>query len=186
MPRLEHKYHVVLTDEARAELEAITRMHTVGAAKLRRAKILLMSADGCTDMEISDEVGLCERQVVRVRQKFVKSGVQPALTRATRKDAGVPKVIDGRAEAQLVTIACSTPPEGRDHWTLQMLCGEMKRQKIVKSVCPETVRQALKKTSFVLGPPSDSASPKKIEPASSSGWNRSSMSTKKRTTKSIR
>jgi hypothetical protein len=186
MPRLEHKYHVVLTAEVRAELEAITRMHTVGAAKLRRAKILLMSADGDTDMEISEEVGLCERQVVRVRQKFVKSGVQPALTRATRKDAGVPKVIDGRAEAQLITIACSTPPEGRDHWTLQMLCGEMKRLKIVKSVCPETVRQALKKTNFVLGLPSASASPKRIEPASSSGWKRSSTSTKNHTTKSVR
>lgn len=34
MPRLEHKYHVLLTDDA--ELESITRMHTVGAAKLRR------------------------------------------------------------------------------------------------------------------------------------------------------
>jgi hypothetical protein len=186
MPRLEHKHHVVLTAEARAELEAITRMHTVGAAKLRRAKILLMSADGCTDLEISEDVGLCERQVVRVRQKFVKSGVQPALTRATRKDAGVPKVIDGRAEAQLITIACSTPPTGRDHWTLQLLCTEMKRLKVVKSVCPETVRKTLKKTNFVPGPPSDSASPKKIEPVSSSGWKRSSMSTKKRTTKSIR
>ncbi len=30
MPRLEHKYHVVLTDESRADLEAITRMHSVG------------------------------------------------------------------------------------------------------------------------------------------------------------
>ena len=186
MPRLEHKYHVVLSDEARVELAAITRMHSVGAAKLRRAKILLMSDAGFTDADISEEVGLCERQVVRIRQKFVKSGVQPALTRATRKDAGIPKVIDGRAEAQLITIACSTPPTGRDHWTLQLLCTEMKRLKVVKSVCPETVRKALKKTNFVPGPPSDSASPKKIEPVSSSGWKRSSMSTKKRTTKSIR
>jgi hypothetical protein len=157
-------------------------MQTVGAAKLRRAKILLMSSDGYTDQEICEEVGLCERQVVRIRQKFVKSGVQPALTRATRKDAGVPKVIDGRAEAQLITIACSTPPAGRDHWTLQMLCGEMKRQKIVKSVCCETVRQALKKTNFALGPPSASASPRKTEPGSSRGWKKSSTSIKKRTT----
>ena len=73
MPRLEPKYQVVLTAEIRTELEAITRMHTVGAAKLRRAKILLLSADGCTDQDISKEVGLCERQAVRIRQKFVKS-----------------------------------------------------------------------------------------------------------------
>ena len=186
MPRLEHKYQVVLTADVRTELEAITRMQTVGAAKLRRAKILLMSADDCTDQEISEEVGLCERQVVRIRQKFVKSGVQPTLTRATRKDAGVPKVIDGRAEAQLITIACSTPPTGRDHWTLQLLCDEMKRHQVVKSVCPETVRQALKKTNFVLGQPHGSASPKKTAPASSSGWKRSSTFTRKNTMKSGR
>jgi putative transposase len=186
MPRLEHKYHVVLTADARLELEAITRMHCVGAAKLRRAKILLMSADGDTDAEIAEEVGLCERQIVRIRQKFVKSGVQPTLTRVIRKDAGIPKVIDGRVEAQLVLIACSTPPEGRDHWTLQMLCGELKRQKIVKSVCCETVRTALKKTNFAHGKQNASASRKKTEPGSSSGWKKSSTSTKKRTTNSSR
>lgn len=186
MPQLEHKYRVVLTAETRAELEAITRMQSVGAAKFRRAKILLMSADGCTDMEISEDVGLCERQVVRIRQKFVKSGVHSTLVRTTRKDAGIPKVIDGRAEAQLITIACSSPPEGRDHWTLQLLCTEMKRLKVVKSVCPETVRKTLKKTNFVLGPPSDSASPKKTEPASSSGWKRSSTSIKKSTMRNAR
>jgi hypothetical protein len=181
----------MLTVEVRAELEAITRKTSEGAAKLRRAKILLMADTGhvdggYTDAEIAEEVGLCERQVVRIRQKFVKSGVQPTLRRATRKDAGVSKVIDGRAEAQLITIACSTPPTGRDHWTLEMLCGEMKRQKIVKSVCCETVRKALKKTNFVLGPPSGSALPKKTEPASSSGWKKSSTSIKKRTTRNAR
>lgn len=176
----------MLTAEIRAELEAVTRMRSVGAAKLRRAKILLMSADGRTDMEISSEVGLCERQVVRIRQKFVKSGSQPTFTRTIRKDAGIPKVIDGRAEAQLITIACSTAPAGHDHWTLQLLCNEMKRLKVVKSVCPETVRKTLTKTGFVLGQPSASALPKPTERDSSHGWKKSSMSTRKRTTKSIR
>ena len=74
MPRSGHKYHVVLTVDGRAELEAITRMRSVGAARLRLARILLMSADGCTDLEISEEVGLCERQIVGIRQKFAKSG----------------------------------------------------------------------------------------------------------------
>src|SRR5688572_29569925 len=158
MPRLEHKYHVVLTSDARAELEAIARQTSVGAAKLRRAKILLMADQshpegGCADWEIAEEVGLCERQIVRIRQKFVKAGVQPTLTKAIRKDAGTRRAIDGRAEAQLITIACSTPPEGRDHRTLQLLCTELQRLKIVKSVCCETVRQVLRtypRTSVLL------------------------------------
>jgi len=185
------KFQVLLSPEVRSELEAVTRKTSAGAAKIRRAKILLMADEahadgGCADWEIAEEVGLCERQVVRIRQKFVKSGVQPTLTRATRSDANIPRAIDGRAEAQLVVIACSTPPTGRDHWTLQMLCDELKRLQVVKSVCCETVRQALKKTNFDLGKRNASASPKQIGRGSSRGWKRSSTSIKKRTTKSIR
>ena len=190
MPRSRHKYQVDLTAEARAELQAIARKTSAGAAKLRWAKILLMSDSGNpdggrSDAAIAAEVGLCERQVVRIRQKFVKLGVQPTLARATRCDAGASRAIDGRAEARLVAIACGTPPEGRDHWTLQLLCDEMKRLQIVKSVCPETVRRVLKKTNCVLGRPSGSASPKKTAPGSSRGCKKSSTSIRKRTTRSV-
>jgi Homeodomain-like domain len=150
------KYQVLLSPEARVELEALVRKSSAGVAKIRRAKILLLADaahpdGGYPDWEIAEEVGLCDRQVVRIRQKFVKSGVAPTLTRAVRSDTGTRRVIDGRAEAQLVTIACSTPPEGRDHWTLQMLCDELSRLRIVKSVCCETVRQILKKQTATLG-----------------------------------
>jgi hypothetical protein len=185
------KYQVLLAADARAELEAITRKSSAGAAKIRRAKILLLADEanpegGYADWEIADQVGICTRQVVRIRQKFVKEGVQPTLVRAARSDAGVPRAIDGRAEAQLITLACSTPPEGRDHWTLQMLCDELQRLHIVKSVCCETVRQVLKKTNCVLGPPNGSVSRKRIGRDSSHAWKKSSTSTKKPTTKSIR
>ena len=165
------KYRVRLTSDARQELEALLRQTSVGVAKLRWAKILLMADEnashgGFQDWKIAEEVKLSERQVVRIRQKFVKSGVQPTLSRSKRCDAGVSRVIDGAVEAHLVTIACSTPPEGRDHWTLQMLCDELQRLQLVKSVCCETVRQALKKTSFNLGEQSVSASQKQIAHAS--------------------
>lgn len=185
------KLRVLLSSETRSELLAVARKPSAGAAKVRRAKILLMAdeanPDGCyTDEEIADEVGLCTRQVVRIRQKYVQSGVAPTLSRAVRSDAGVPKKITGRDEARLVTIACSTPPAGRDHWTLQLLCDELKRLRIVKSVCCETVRQVLKKTNCDLGRRNASASPKPTERGSSRGWKKSSTSTRKRTTKSIR
>ena len=181
------KYRVLLSPEMRAELLAVAKKSSAGVATVRRAKILLLAdeahADGCfSDVEIAEEMGLSTRQIVRVRQKFVKSGVAPTLARAVRCDAGTRKVITGRVEARLVTIACSTPPEGRDHWTLQLLCDELTRLRVVKSVCCETVRQALKKTNCVLGPSNVSASPKPTAHASSRGSKKSSMSTKKRST----
>jgi hypothetical protein len=177
------KYRVLLSPEVRAELEAVARRTSAGVAKVRRAKILLMADEthfdgGYPDWEIAEEVGLCERQIVRIRQQFVKSGVTPTLERSVRSDAGTRRVIDGRAEARLVTIACGTPPEGRDHWTLQLLCDELKRLRIVKSVCCETVRQVLKKTGCVLGRPNGSVSRMRTDRGSSRGWKRSSTSIK--------
>lgn len=178
------KYQVLLSPEVRAELTAMARKTSAGAAKIRRAKILLLADEahpdgGQADWEIADEVGLSERQVVRIRQKFVKAGVQSTLTRAPRSDAGTSLAIDGRAEAHLVTISCSTPPEGRDHWTLELLCTELKRLEIVRSVCCETVRKVLKKTNFSLGKPNGSASRKPIGRDLSHGWKKSSTSIKK-------
>lgn len=191
MPDLSKKFCVLLTPEVRAEFEAIVRRKSLGAAKIRRATVLLLADEahpdgGYHDWEISEEVGLCERQIVRIRQKFVKAGPQPALVRTTRSDAGVRRAIDGRAEAQLVMIACSKPPEGRDHWTLQLLCDELQRLQIVKSVCCETVRQVLKKTNCDLGRRNASASPKPIGLDSSRGWKKSSTSTKKPSTTAAR
>lgn len=165
------KYRVLLTSEVRQELEATLRKTSVGVAKLRWAKILLMADEnaphgGFQDWKIAEEIGISERQVVRIRQKFVKSGTQLTLSRSTRCDAGISRVIDGTAEAQLVTIACSPPPEGRDHWTLQLLCDELQRLHIVTSVCCETVRQTLKKTNLNLGKQNVFASQKRIDHAS--------------------
>lgn len=191
MPNLANKFQVLLTPSMRAELEGVLRKTSAGVAQVRRAKILLMSDEahpdgGCPDWEIAEEVGLCERQVVRIRQKFVKSGVQATLARAVRSDAGTRRAIDGKAEARLITIACSTPPEGRDHWTLQMLCDELQRLQIVKSVCCETVRQVLKKTNCVPGKRNASASPKRTGRGLSRGWRKFSTSTRKSSTKNAR
>ena len=32
-----------------------------------------------------------------------------------------PRTLDGRAEARLIALACSAPPEGRKEWTMQLL-----------------------------------------------------------------
>jgi hypothetical protein len=180
------KFQVLLSPESRAELEVISRQTSAGVAKVRRAKILLLADQahaegGFSDREIAEQVGLCTRQIVRIRQKFVNTGIHPTLARALRSDAGVQRAIDGRAEAQLITIACSTPPEGRDHWTLQLLCNELQRLQIVKSVCCETVRQVLKKTNCGPGRQSVSVSPKPTARGSSRGWKKSSTSTKRST-----
>lgn len=190
MPNLNAKYRVQLTFDQRKALEAICRRQSVAAAKVRRATILLMADEDHPegrrpDWQIAEAVGLSVRQVVRIRQQFIKEG-DLTLDRKQRSDAGVPKVLDGKAEATVVTLCCSDPPAGREAWTLQLLCDELGRLEVVESVCRETVRQCLKKTGCSLGEPNVSASPRRTVRGSSRGWKKSSMSTRKRTTSGTR
>jgi len=153
------KVKVRLTTRQRSELEAIVRRQSVGAAVQRRARILLLAdsnhPDGRrTDANIAELVNLSERQVVRIRQKFVRErgtpSVQQGCERKPRPPAPERRRLDGEADAQLAALACSRPPAGRDCWTLQLLCDELSRLEIVESICRETVRQALKKRPAAL------------------------------------
>ena len=188
MPNTNRKLKVHLSEEQRAELQAICGRHAVAAAKVRRARILLMSdedhPDGQRrDWEIAEAVGISERQVVRIRQRFVREG-EIKLDRKPRPP--VPGRLDGKAEAQLVTLCCSSPPDGRQRWTLQLLCDELARVKVVESVCRETVRKCLKKMNSSLGGPNGSALPSRIERGSWRGWKPFLTPTRTTTTKPTR
>lgn len=163
MPRQNEKLRVYLKPKVRRELEALCRQGCVSAAKVRRARILLLadenqSGEVIPDREIAERVGLCERQVVRIRQQFARQGGVPTLERKKRSRPGTTPKFDGRAEARLVALCCSKPPEGRARWTIRLLADELGRLQVVTYVCPETVRLCLKKTGLSLGNRSVSAS----------------------------
>jgi hypothetical protein len=192
MASLDRKLKVELTAAERRELEAVVRKQSVGAAVQRRARILLLSdrnhPDGRRiDANIAELVGLSERQVVRIRQRFVREregqSVVASCERKPRPPAPERRRLDGAAEARLIVLACSAPPQGRDHWTLQLLCDELARLEVVASVCPETVRQCLKKTNCSLGGRNASASRKRTGRGSSPPWKRSLTSTRRNMTR---
>lgn len=58
--------------------------------------------------------------IARVRRAFVEEGLATALHRRPDRTPRLRK-LDGRAEAHLVALACSTPPAGAAHWTMQLL-----------------------------------------------------------------
>jgi hypothetical protein len=184
------KVRVHLTPEVREELETVRRSQQTAAAKSRRARVLLLADENHVDGQrpdtyIAEVVGLSEKQVKTIRHKFVRDGLATIERKKRSTPATKPK-FDGRAEARLVTLCCSTPPDGRQRWTLQLLADELCRLNVVASVCCETVRQCLKKTGCSLGGRSDSAFRRRTVRGSSPTWRRSLMSTAKHTTKHTR
>jgi len=143
------KYIVRLTDEERAELRALVNKGKAVAYKIKHANILLAAdADGpaWTDARVAEAFSCHPRTVENVRRRFVLKGLEAALERKKQDRPSRERKLDGEGEARLLALACSTPPEGRDRWTLQLLADELVRLEVVDAISDQTVRRTLKKT----------------------------------------
>src|SRR5262245_57983064 len=157
------KYKVTLMPEERAHLEELIAHGKAAAKKLAHARILL-KADAADDGPAWDDARIAEalevstRTVERLRQRFVEQGFEAALGRKRQDRPSRPRKLDGRAEARLIALACSPPPEGRACWTMQLLADQLVELRVVDAVSDETVRRTLKKTRSSPGNKSSGAS----------------------------
>ncbi len=143
------KYVVRLTTDEREHIEKLLRRGRAHARKLLYARILLKAdangPDQWTDERIADAFEVSTATVARERRRFCEDGLEVALL---PKKPGRPRrrVLDGRAEAHLIALSCSDPPEGRERWSMRLLADRMVELGHVGSVSYETVRRTLKKT----------------------------------------
>lgn len=139
------KRQVQLTDEQRQRLVDITSKGKVAVRMFKRSQVLLLSEQGYKDQDIAERVGVSVATVERTRQKFVQQGLDAAITEKPRP--GQQRLLDGKTEAFLIATACSDAPDGRAHWTMQLLAERLVALNKVESISDETVRRILKKTS---------------------------------------
>jgi transposase len=167
------KYKVSMTAEERAGLERLVSVGKAAARKLTHARILLLadtSGPENTDEEIAAVLSVSLPTISRVRQRFVTEGLEAAVNHRPQPPRPDKVKIKGDVEQQLIHLACSDPPQGRCRWTLCLLADELVALGLVASVSPETVRQALKKTTFGPGLSRSGASRPGPTPSSSGAW----------------
>jgi transposase len=149
------KYRVSLTDIERTALEKLVSVGKSAARKLTHARILLLAdaaaEEDCSDDEIVAALGAGTRTIARVRKRFVTEGFLVALDHKPQPPRPDKVKIKGNIEQKLVQLACSDPPKGRCHWTLQLLADELVVLGLANAISTETIRQALKKTTFSRG-----------------------------------
>jgi transposase len=146
------RYIVTLTAEERQGLHGLIAAGKAAAKKLVHARILLKAdaAEGgpaWPDHRIAEAIEVSVATIERVRQRFVEQGLEAALTRKAQDRPSRAPTLDGRAEARLIALACSAPPDGRKSWTMQLLADRLVELEVVPVVSDETVRRVLKKTS---------------------------------------
>ena len=99
----------------------------------------------CLEEQCSKRCAVHIATVSYTVKKFAEEGLEAslALRRSVNSDDARRKV-DGRAEAQLIALACGPVPEGRARWTLRLL--EEKAKVILDDpISHDTIRRTLKK-----------------------------------------
>jgi transposase len=135
------RYRVDLSQAERDELKSLLNGGKHAVRKVKRAQILLAADAGASDEEIATSVGVGGSTVYRTKRRFVLGNLELALSEEPRP--GAERKLSGKEEALLVATACSSPPEGRARWTLDMLAGEMVRLTEHDSLSGDTVGRRL-------------------------------------------
>ena len=149
------KYRIELTEEERNKLEEITRRGKHPRRTAIRARVLLKADQGeggpqWRDKDIAEALDIGKSSIERLRERFVEEGLEASL-RGRPRTRVYERKLDGKAEARLVAVACTDPPEGRVRWTMELLADKLIELKVVDKVHPSTVCRTLKKMNLSLG-----------------------------------
>lgn len=139
------RYIVDLQEEERTILQRITRSGKHTARKIRWAHALLKADAGWNDEKIAEALDISLPTIQRIRQRFVEEGMDVALGAYSHAPRPYLQRLDGKQEAKLIALACSSAPEGRNRWTLRLLAEKAVEVHIVEQISYQTVRRVLKK-----------------------------------------
>ena len=143
------KFGIRLTPEERTRLERMIHCGKGAINSALKAQILLKAdvsenGPGWSDERIAEALETSLSTVFRTRRQFVEEGLDAALSRK-KSSWSPPRIFDGEAEARLIALACSKPPQGYTRWTMQMLEKRVVELGIVEKASDTTIFRVLKK-----------------------------------------
>ncbi|MGB3922192.1 MAG: IS630 family transposase [Minisyncoccia bacterium] len=112
---------VVLSESTRAELEGMVRSRSLPHALVRRARIVLLAADGLYNTVIAAKVGLTGSMVGQWRKRFLAQGLMGLYDEPR---PGGPRSISDEQVAALIRRTLNTKPKDGTHWTCRSLAAQ--------------------------------------------------------------
>ena len=112
---------LVLRDGDEALFGSWTRSSTVSSGRAKRARILLLAAEGVSNTEIAECVGVARQTVLSWRARYVRAGLD-GLADAPR--SGRPRRLD---HSKIVAATLKPPPKksGVTHWSSRLLAARL-------------------------------------------------------------
>jgi transposase len=114
---------VVLNDSQQQTLEQWSRARSLPARQVERAKVVLLAAQGKSDLAISKVVGISNQKASRWRKRFLRlglAGLEKDAPRPGRKPA-----IATEIKEELVRKTTQSQPENATHWSTRSMAAAM-------------------------------------------------------------
>ena len=105
---------LTLTPSARQELERFAGSRTLPHGLVRRARIILLSAEGLSNKAVAGRVGLSNVMVGVWRRRFLEQGLMGLYDQPR---PGGPRSITDEQVAQLIRTTLHKPRSGATHWS---------------------------------------------------------------------
>ena len=109
-----------LSDEERVQLESFASSRSLPHGLVRRAKIVVLSADGMSNTAIAAKLALTGNTVSKWRSRYLAEGIQ-GLYGELRP--GRPRSVSDEKVAALVRKTLKTRPKDGTHWSVRTMAG---------------------------------------------------------------
>jgi hypothetical protein len=141
---------IVLSIEERSELERLIRGHSTPQHLARRARMIVLAADGIGVGESADRLGVWRKGVSFWRTRWLAGagGKSAAERLADAPRSGAPATITAEQTCAIVALACERPEDGAvplSHWSTSDLAREAVRRGILTAISPRQVGRFLKR-----------------------------------------
>lgn len=117
------KKPIILSDQEHEQLTSIVRSRSLPHGLVRRARIVLLAAEGVKNNEIAEKVGLSPQSICKWRQRYVQQGLS-GLHDELRP--GRPRSVSDEQVAVLIRKTLKTKPKDGTHWTIRSMAKETK------------------------------------------------------------
>src|SRR5512132_191086 len=113
-----------IAPEDRAVLRRWSSATQAPAALVQRAKILLLAAEGVSNTEIGERLGISRPTVIACRRRFAREGLTGLADRAR---PGRPPTVRRARRPEILAATLTPPPAelGVTHWSSRLLAAEL-------------------------------------------------------------
>lgn len=114
---------VVIDDSQRETLMQWARSRTLSARQVERARVVLLAAEGKTDLEIAASLRISNKKAARWRKRFLKVGF-PGLKQDASRPGRKPAIATG-VKLELIRKTTESSPANATHWSTRTMAAEM-------------------------------------------------------------